>query len=51
LDEIPLSRLIGTAVVVDVSKKASENPNYEIGIDDFKKWEDENGLIPDHSIV
>ena len=51
LDEIPLNRLIGTAVIVDVSKKASENPDYEIGIDDFKEWEDENGRIPDHSIV
>ncbi len=51
MDEIPLNRLIGTAVVVDVSRKADENPDYEIGIDDFKEWEDENGRIPDHSII
>ena len=51
VDEIPLSKLIGVAVVVDVSKKASENPDYQIGIEDFRQWEDENGRIPDDSIV
>ncbi len=51
VDELPLSRLIGNAVVVDVSDKASEYPDYQIGIEDFKQWEDENGRIPDDSIV
>lgn len=51
LDEIQLSRLIGTSIVVDVSKKAIEDPDYEIGIDDFEEWEGHNGRIPDNSIV
>jgi kynurenine formamidase len=51
LDEIPLSKLIGPAAVVDVSKKAIDNPDYLVGIDDFKEWEDQNGRIPDNSIV
>jgi kynurenine formamidase len=51
LDEIPLSKLIGSAVVVDVSKKAIDKPDYLVGISDFEEWENQNGRIPDNSIV
>jgi kynurenine formamidase len=51
VDQIPLTRLIGPTAVIDVSKKALEDPDYRVGIDDFKEWENENGRIPDDSIV
>lgn len=51
VDEIPLTRLIGAAVVIDVPKKASDSRDYEIGIDDLREWEGENGRTPNKSIV
>lgn len=51
LDEIPLESLTGSAVVIDVSKKAASDPDYQIGIEDFTEWESVNGKIPGDSIV
>ncbi|MCI0479966.1 MAG: cyclase family protein [Candidatus Dadabacteria bacterium] len=51
LDEIPVESLTGNAVVIDVSKKAMADPDYQIGIEDFTEWERVNGRIPDDSIV
>jgi len=51
VDEILLNQLIGPAVVINVSKNASEKPDYQVGIEDFKNWETVNGQIPDNSIV
>ncbi|WP_394749821.1 cyclase family protein [Spongiimicrobium salis] len=51
-DEIPLSKLIGEAIKIDVSKNALANVDYLISIADFKAWEEEQGTeIPDGSIV
>ncbi len=51
LDEIPIDKLIGAAVVIDVSEKALSDRDYLIGVDDFTGWERVNGRIPDDSIV
>lgn len=51
VDEIPLGRLIGKAVVIDISKKALKDPDYQVGVDDFRDWESNNGRISDGSIV
>ena len=40
VDEIPLERLIGPGVVVGVRAQCRKNPDYQIGIDDFREWED-----------
>lgn len=48
-DAIPLSSLIGPAVVIDVSAKA--NADYLATVDDFTAWETEHGRIPDGAIV
>ncbi|MBX7220517.1 MAG: cyclase family protein [Blastocatellia bacterium] len=50
-DQIPLNRLIGTAVKVDVSAKCAENRDYLIGIEDLKSWEAKNGRFPAGSIL
>lgn len=51
VDQIPLESLIGPAVVIDVSKKALTDRDYQVGVKDFSDWEDKNGQIADGSIV
>lgn len=50
-DQIPVDRLVGAAVVVDVSNRATTNPDYQITVSDLEAWEAANGPIPDGSIV
>ena len=49
--EIPLDRLVGPAVVVDVSAAAEARPEYLVVPDDFEAWEGEHGRILDGAIV
>jgi len=52
VEQIPLEKLMGTALKIDVSSKAMENPDYQIGISDFTDWEkNQNMRIPEGSIV
>lgn len=51
VDEIPLAQLIAPAVKIDVSQKASANPDYQISAEDLQNWEAQHGKIPDGSIV
>lgn len=48
-DQIPLDRLIGPAVVLDVSDRVSAD--YQVGPPDFEAWELLYGPIPDGSIL
>ncbi len=50
-DEIPLQRLIGPAVVVDVSEQAAADRNYQVSVQDFKAWEASYGTLPDGIIL
>jgi kynurenine formamidase len=40
VDQIELSRLVGEAVVVDVSAKCAADPDYEISVADLRAWEE-----------
>ena len=51
LDEIPPEKLVGQAIVVNISAKASKDRNAQLTIADLKKWEENNGRIPDDSIL
>lgn len=52
VDEIPLERLIGPAVLIDVASRALEDRDYLISIDDLQAWEERsNSTIPEGSIV
>lgn len=52
VDEIPLRKLMGPAIKIDVSSKAMNDPDYLISIDDLTGWEKEQQMqIPDGSIV
>ena len=48
---IPVERLIGRAVVIDVSAKAAANPDYALMPDDVAAWEAAHGRIPAGAIV
>jgi len=50
-DEIPVERLIGPGIVVDVTAKAEADRDYLVGVDDFTAWETAHGPIPDGAIV
>ncbi len=51
VDLIPLKKLIGTGVKIDVSAHALKDPDYLISINDFENWETRYGKIPMKSIV
>jgi len=51
VDQIPLDRLIGDAIVVDVTQSASRDANYQVSVDDFTRTEREQGAIPTGAIV
>jgi kynurenine formamidase len=50
-DEIPLERLVGPAVVVDVTAACAADADYQIGVDDVQAWEAANGQTVDGMIV
>ncbi|BAO74687.1 cyclase family protein [Winogradskyella sp. PG-2] len=51
VEEIPLERLIGNGIKIDVSEKALNNPDYLVSVKDLKDWETNNGKIEDGVIV
>ncbi|UOK41955.1 MULTISPECIES: cyclase family protein [Flavobacterium] len=52
VDEIPLEKLLGKAIKIDISSKALTNPDYLVSVEDFLDWEKkENTKIPEGSIV
>jgi kynurenine formamidase len=51
VDQLELTHLIGEAVKIDVSDKASADRDYLITVDDIKNWEAANGKIPEWSII
>ena len=50
-DEIPLDKLTGDAVVIDVSDKALKDPDYLISVADIEAWEKTNGNLSDNVIL
>ncbi|MCL6266477.1 cyclase family protein [Flagellimonas myxillae] len=52
VDQLPLEKLMGPAIKIDVSAMAMGNPDYLITIKDLQGWEQKhNSQIPDGSIV
>jgi kynurenine formamidase len=51
VDQIPLERLVGDAVVVDVTAKSASQPDYRVTTEDFTDWERANGEIAAGTIV
>jgi kynurenine formamidase len=51
VEKIGLDQLIGEAVKIDVSAKASADRDYEITVGDIQAWELANGKIPEWAII
>jgi kynurenine formamidase len=51
LDQVPIERLIGAGVRIDVAAQCARDRDYLVTIQDFKLWETEHGRIPNRSIV
>ncbi len=39
VDQIPLTRLLGPAVVIDITKQCAEDPDYQVTVGDLRQWE------------
>ncbi len=51
LDQVPVERLIGPAVVIDARPQCQTNPDYELTVDDLQGWESRHGRIEDGALV
>jgi len=51
VDEIPLDRLVGPAVLVDVWDRCANDRDHRVSVADFESWEQQHGRIPAASIV
>jgi kynurenine formamidase len=51
VDEIPLTRLIGSAACVDVSNKCSGDRDYQVTVEDLTAWESANAASLNDKIV
>jgi len=50
-DQVPLDRLVGPALVIDVTEAAGRNPDYLVTVADLERWEQANGRIEPDAIV
>lgn len=50
-DEVPLDRLVGPALVIDVTQASRLSADYQVTVADFEKWEQQNGPIESNAIV
>jgi kynurenine formamidase len=51
VDKIPIDRLIGPAVVIDVTQQSEREADYQITTADIQQFEQEHGAIPTDAIV
>lgn len=51
IEQIPLSQLMGKAVIINLKEKTLPDDDYLITIGDIKEWEKNYGQIPNRSIV
>jgi kynurenine formamidase len=50
-DALPLRKLIGPAVVIDIARACAANRDYQLSAADVAAWEKRNGQIPPGAIV
>ncbi len=51
VDQYPIERLVGQAVVIDISAKAAQVADATLDLEDVQAWERANGEIPEGAIV
>ena len=50
-DQVPLDRLVGPALVIDVTEASRQSADYLVTVADLEKWEQLNGPIEPNAIV
>ena len=50
-DQVPLDRLVGPALVIDVTAASRQSADYQVTIADLQAWEQKNGPIESNAIV
>lgn len=51
LDQIPIERMVGTAIRIDVTEQCARDRDYQIAVRDLEQWETKHGRIPNHAII
>lgn len=51
VDTVPPADFIAAAVVIDISARSAENPDYLLTVADIEAWEAEHGRIPPRSWI
>lgn len=51
IDQIPVESFIVNGCVINVSKQVQNNPDYQLQVEDIKRWEKLNGKIKGNSFV
>lgn len=51
LDQVPIERLVGTGVRIDVTVQCARDRDYRVSIQDFERWELAHGRIQTSAIV
>lgn len=51
VDQIPLERLVGPALIVDVVDASERNPDYQVTVEDLQRFEREHGQIGKNAIL
>ncbi|XP_062618148.1 isatin hydrolase-like, partial [Saccostrea cucullata] len=49
--QIPIEKLYGPGVIINVKAKVESNPDYRVSTDDLSKYEEKYGEIPRHAVV
>jgi kynurenine formamidase len=50
-DQVPLDRLVGPALVIDVTEAARQNADYQVTVADLQAWEQQHGPIEPTAIL
>ena len=50
-DQVPLDRLVGPALVIDVTEAARQNADYQVTVADLQAWEQQHGQIEPNAIL
>ncbi|XP_061188488.1 isatin hydrolase-like [Saccostrea echinata] len=49
--QIPMEKLVGKGVIINVKAKVSANYDYQVTVQDIMDWENSHGQIPDGAVV
>ncbi len=51
LDQVPIERLVGAGIRIDVTAQCARDRDYRVTVKDFERWEAVHGRIPDGTIL